>query len=146
MTAQGDSIVATEYLYGIDSSVNDDAQYYQAPRVVQFRITRKTAKRVYYFPDGHTERSQRERFADRSTLERDGQATRKSGSWWESDLTVYLQPPVIEQAQRPTLAALKQAMADAHPDREGGTHEGFIAARARYEQARDKAARTEGER
>lgn len=129
-------ITATEYLYGIDSSVNDDTRYYQAPRVVQFRITRKTAKRVYYFPDDvGTERSKRERFVDRATLEQDGQASRKSGSWWESDLTVYLKPPVIEQAQQPSLAELKSAMADAHPDR-GGTDEAFIAERARYERAR----------
>lgn len=139
-------LAATEYVYGIDSSVHDDNRFYEEPHVVQFRITRKTAKRVYYFPDGHTERSQRERFVDRATLERDGQATRRSGGWWESDRTVYLNPPVIEQAQRPTLGELRKAMADAHPDREGGNHEAFIAARARYERARDKASRAEGER
>jgi hypothetical protein len=125
-------LAATEYLYGIDSSVSDDSRYYEPPRVVRFRITKKTPRRIYYLPrDG---RSEQQRFVDRAALERDGEVWRKSSGWWEPDGRVYLKPPVIEQPQKPTLAELKAAMAAAHPDR-GGTDAEFIAARARYEHA-----------
>lgn len=123
-----------EYLYGIDSSVSDDSRFYEPPRVVRFRITKKTPKRVYYL---RRDWSPGERFVDRLALERDGQVTRKSGGWWESDLTLYLTPPVMEQARKPDLAELKQAMADAHPDR-GGDEEAFIVARARYQAAKGR--------
>jgi hypothetical protein len=128
--------VAVEYLYGIEAEGYDGNDDWHPTRIVQFRITRKTPRRIYYLPDGsrRSERSRGERFVDRSALERDGQVTRRSGGWWESDLTVYLNPPVIEQAQPPNLAELKAAMAAAHPDR-GGTDEAFIAARQRYERA-----------
>jgi hypothetical protein len=121
-----------EYLYGIEPEGYDGNDDWHATRVVRFRITKKTPRRVYYLPrDWRPE----QRFVDRITLERDGQVTRKSGGWWEIDLTVYLEPPVLEQAAKPDLAQLKAEMADAHPDR-GGTDAAFIAARRRYEQAR----------
>jgi hypothetical protein len=121
-----------EFLYGIDLGVSDDSRFYEPPRIVRFRITKKTPKRIYYL---RRDWSDRQRFVDRLALERDGQVTRKSGGWWESDLTLYLAPPALEQARKPDLTDLKAAMADAHPDR-GGTDEAFIAARARYERAR----------
>jgi hypothetical protein len=117
-----------EFLYGIDSSVSDDSRFYEPPRVVRFRITKKTPRRIYY------EAGYLVRFVDRRRLEADGEVHRKSAGWWERDATVYLQPPVLEQATAPDLGVLKAAMAAAHPDR-GGTHEAFIAARRRYEQA-----------
>lgn len=124
---------AIEYLYGIDSTVADDSRYYEPPRVVRFRITKKTPRRIYYLPrDG---RPEQQRFVDRAVLERDGEVWRKSAGWWEPDGRVYLKPPVIEQTQKPTLAELKAAMAAAHPDR-GGSDAAFIAARQRYEHAR----------
>lgn len=125
-------LAATEYLYGIDSSVSDDSRFYEPPRVVRFRITKKTPRRIYYLP--RDSRPEQQRFVDRAALERDGEVWRKSAGWWESDGRVYLKPPVIEQAGKPTLGELKAAMAAAHPDR-GGTDAEFIAARARYERA-----------
>lgn len=138
MTAQGDEVVATEYVYGIDASVADDNRFYRPPHAVAFPITKRTPKRVYYEINGRT------RFVDRQQLEADGQV-RRVGGWWEPDLTVYLSEPTLEQPTGSSLPELKQAMADAHPDR-GGTDEAFIAARARYERARDKANRTGGQR
>ncbi|RPK56260.1 hypothetical protein EES43_24770 [Streptomyces sp. ADI96-02] len=122
-------VTTTEYLYGIDTSVHDDARFYQRPHAVAFPVVKKTPKRVYYEINGRT------RFVDRQRLEADGKVQRVGG-WWESDLTVYLSEPVVEQPKPASLAELKRAMADAHPDRESGSHEAFIAARARYEQAR----------
>ncbi|MDX5526115.1 hypothetical protein PV677_36205 [Streptomyces sp. DE06-01C] len=132
-------ITATEYVYGIDTSVADDSRFDRPPHAVAFPITKKTPKRVYYDING------RIRFVDRQQLETDGKV-RRTGGWWEHDLTVYLSEPTVEQPTGPSLSELKQAMADAHPDRESGSHEAFIAARARYERARDKASQTEGER
>jgi hypothetical protein len=120
-----------EFVYGIDSTVSDDTRFYRAPHVVKFRVVKKTPKRVYYEIKGWT------RFVDRHRLETDGKVLRKRGGWWEPDLTVYLNPPAIEQHKAPSLADLWTAMADAHPDR-GGTDEAFIAARHRYEQARTR--------
>ena len=118
-----------EFLYGIDSTVDDDSTRYQPPHVVKFRVVKRTLRRVYYDING------RVRFVDRHRLETDGEVRRSSGGWWEADLTVYLAPPVIRQPPAPDLAQLKAAMTAAHPDR-GGTNKQFIATRARYEQAR----------
>lgn len=124
-----------EFLYGIDSTVSDDSRFYEPPRVVQFRITKKTSKRIYYVAKEFVEYAPRIRYVDRQAIERDGHVTRRTGGWWEPDLTVYLQPPSVERPKAPTVAELKAAMAAAHPDR-GGTDAEFIAARARYERAR----------
>ena len=128
-------VVATEFLYGIEAE-HGSGPGWTPTRVVQFRITKKTPRRIYYLP--HEWRDE-QRFVDRAALERDGQVTRKSGGWWESDLTVYLKPPTLTETQQPDLAELKAAMASAHPDR-GGSDEAFIAARQRYERAREAAA------
>ncbi|MFI9244189.1 hypothetical protein ACIGXF_16725 [Streptomyces sp. NPDC053086] len=120
-----------EYLYAIEAEGYDGNDDWHPTRVVQFQVTKKTPKRIYY----RTRDGRPERFVDRLALERDGQVVRRSAGWWEPDLRVYLNPPVIEQAQPASLAELKAVMAAAHPDR-GGTDEAFIAARARYEAAR----------
>jgi hypothetical protein len=128
-------IAPAEFLYGIDSSVNDDSRYYEPPRIVRFRITKKTPKRIYYVrrDDGlRTETG----YVNRQQIEADGEIyNHGAGGWWAPDFHLYLTPPVIEQARKPNLAELKSAMAAAHPDR-GGSDEAFIAARARYEKAR----------
>lgn len=132
MTSAPDVI---EYLYGVDSSVNDDARFYEPPRVVKFRITRKTPKRIYYVrrEDGTNPRTG---YVDRQKIEADGEIYNSgAGGWWAPDFHLYLTPPELPQYTRPDLADLKAAMAAAHPDR-GGTEEEFIAARQRYERAR----------
>ncbi len=130
--AEGAEIAATEFLYGIEAEHGSGPDW-TPTRVVKFRITRKTPRRIYYLP--HEWRDE-QRFVDRAVLERDGKVTRKSGGWWESFLTVYLTPPVLAEVQEPNLAELKAAMAEAHPDR-GGNDEAFIAARQRYERAKE---------
>ncbi|NML55142.1 hypothetical protein HHL19_35560 [Streptomyces sp. R302] len=124
-----------EYLYGIEAG-HEFGNDWIPTRVIRFRITKKTPRRVYYLPREFGRLQ--ERFVDRAVLERDGEVWRKSAGWWEPDIRVYLNEPVLETAAAPDLGALKAAMAAAHPDR-GGTDEEFIAARRRYEQARARA-------
>ena len=134
MTAQGDEVVATEYLYELWDANWDDGPLgnYQ---VLRYEITKKTPKRIYFVMNG------RSGFVDRQRIEADGEILHGY-----TLRRLHLNPPEIPgQRKSPSLPELKQAMADAHPDR-GGTDEAFIAARARYERARDKASRTEGER
>lgn len=128
-------VAAVEFLYGIDASVNDDSRFYEPPRVVRFRITKKTPRRIYYLrrDDGLRTKTG---YVDRQKIEADGEIyNHGAGGWWAPDFHLYLTEPELTQAQKPDLAALKAAMADAHPDR-GGTEEAFIAARQRYERAR----------
>lgn len=137
MTAQGDEVVATEYLYELWDANWDDGPFgnYQ---VLQHPITKKTAKRIYFT---YATGAHRGGFVDRQRIEADGEIYHGY-----TLRRLHLNPPEIPgQRKSPSLPELKQAMADAHPDR-GGTHEAFIAARARYERARDKASRTEVER
>ncbi|MCG8971775.1 hypothetical protein [Streptomyces sp. CL12-4] len=137
MTEQAPAPV--EYLYGIEAG-HDEGNEWVPTRVVRFRVTKKTPRRIYYLPREWGQPEQR--FVDRIALERDGEVVRKSAGWWEPDLRVYLNEPVLEEDQRPSLDELKAAMAAAHPDR-GGTDEGFIAARRRYERARATIPRAE---
>ncbi len=123
----------------------------------RFRITKRTAKRIFYARecesvDEHGEPitsmgrdvSGRGKvgFVDRVKLETDGSIW-TSHTWWP-DWHLYLSLEALiadlrrhdEKPIDPTdLAALKQAMADAHPDH-GGSTAAFIAARARYVAAR----------
>lgn len=132
MTAQPEQV---EYLYGIDSSVADDDRFYEAPRVVRFRITKKTPKRIYYIRREDCGRRE-VGYVNRQEIESAGEAYNRSSGWWAPDFHLYLTAPVLpEYRRRPTLAELRAAMAAAHPDR-GGTDAQFIAARARYERAR----------
>jgi hypothetical protein len=143
-TAQGGGTLAssdltpTEYLYGIDSNVSDDSRFYQGPRVVQFRITKKTAKRIYYVTSEDWEPRTRIGFVDRQRIEADGEIYLHNRHWSDPGFHLYLSPPELQQHAKPDLASLRAEMAAAHPDR-GGTDEAFIAARTRYEQARASA-------
>ncbi|MEU2450074.1 WhiB family transcriptional regulator [Streptomyces sp. NPDC012765] len=139
-----------EYLYGVEPphwEGNDDV--WVPARVVRFRITRKTSRRIWYV---RSERPDAPRIGsvNRVQLEAEGQVYRASGTgWWEPDKCLYLAPPVVapDSSVRPparSVAELRQAMAAAHPDR-GGTDEEFMAARAAYQEAR-RAARTGAQR
>ncbi|AVH58408.1 MULTISPECIES: hypothetical protein [Streptomyces] len=129
-------LTPVEFLYGINSSVSDDSRFYEPPRVVQFRITKKTPKRIYYVRRERIPGDIEIGYVNRQQIEADGEIyNHGAGGWWAPDFHLYLTPPALTQAQKPSLAELKSAMAAAHPDR-GGTDEAFIAARARYERAR----------
>ena len=151
MTAQGEDILASsdvspaEFLYGIDSSVSDDSRFHQGPRVVQFRITKKTAKRIYYVASEDWEPRPRIGFVDRQRIEADGEIYLRNRHWSAPDFHLYLSRPEIQQQVKPDLAALRAEMAAAHPDR-GGSDKAFIAARTRYERARASSGRSEGSR
>jgi hypothetical protein len=130
--------------------------------VRKFRIIKKTAQRIYYdsgplpweqddrYPNIRDLTEYQIRFINRQKIEQDGQIWSHANSgWWEADCRLYLQPPMPEprwlqdeERRKPKsgveLLVLKQAMADAHPDR-GGSDAAFIAARERYLQARAQA-------
>lgn len=132
-----------EYLYGKWWD-NEDCK----SRLVTFRITKKTPRRVYYarewpftFADGEPHIG----YVDRQKLEADGEVRNRGVHWSEPDRYLYAEPPDLSRRQPPTpaeqeaeLSRLRAEMADAHPDR-GGTNDGFIAARRRYVQAKRKA-------
>lgn len=125
MTARDGEVAVTEYLYELwDANWDDGAlgEYW----ILRHEITKKTARRIYF-----TYSSGRTGFVERQRIEADGEIyhgyTRRR---------LHLTPPEIPSRPKPpSLSELRQAMADAHPDR-GGTDEAFIAARARYERAR----------
>jgi hypothetical protein len=124
-----------EYLYGTWWNSED-----QVHHVVQFRITKKTAKRIYYLRDWPADGEIG--FISRQDLETNGEARNRGRRWHESDSTLYAAPPDLSRTpakpspaeEKAELSRLKREMADAHPDR-GGTSAGFIAARKRYKQA-----------
>lgn len=141
--SSSDELQAIEYLYAIEAEhyEGDDSRFYVPKRVITFRITKKTAKRIYYLRREQFGRME-VGYVDRQQIEADGELFRKSAGWWELDARLYLKPPVLETyAPAPDLAALKAAMRAAHPD-VGGSHEAFLEAHERYEQARVNAART----
>lgn len=137
---QSADLGTVEYLYGTRVEWPEDGP--EVREAVPFRITRKTAKRVYYVRRQYRGGRETIGFVDREVLERDGEVIRRSGRWWEDDLRLFAELDAAEahigvgqHALRvPDLAQLKQEMADAHPDR-GGSAEEFIAARKRYEVA-----------
>jgi len=119
---------AVEYLYGRNDRYG----------IVTFRVTKKTAKRVYYVREEHCLEQYRGTvgFVDRQTLERDGEVYRRSAGWWKDDFHLFAtreraQGLPTEQSEPVDLRALRRAAAEAHPDR-GGTAEGFRDAHARY--------------
>jgi hypothetical protein len=119
-----------EYLHSLDWRESDAAWIPGEWHRKTYKITRKTAKRVYYVKDGYWNS---EGFVDRATLERDGKVDLRYEYVFQDGRTLYAQPPPIPN-HRPApvdLSELKQAMADAHPDR-GGDRDSFQAARARY--------------
>lgn len=123
-----------EFLYGIQSGRYDANDDWTDAHVVRFPVTKKTPKRIYYDAREWGTRAHI-RFVDRRRIETDGEIRPASRHWWEADSCLHLTEPVISTADTPDLPTLKAAMAAAHPDR-GGTHETFIAARQRYENAR----------
>lgn len=129
--------VPVEYLYAIETEHwegNDDV--WVPRRVVAFRITKKTPKRIYYVRRERGPGEVEIGCINRQKIEADGEIyNHGAGGWWARDFHLHLEPPVIEQAAKPDLAELKAAMAAAHPDR-GGNDAEFIAARQRYERAR----------
>lgn len=132
-------VTAAEFLYGVDSTTSDDTRFYRPPRVVQFRITKKTPKRIYYVVSEDWESRTRTGFVDRQSIEADGEVYQRNRHWSAPDFHLHLNPPDLQQVTKPDLPALRAEMAAAHPDR-GGTSEEFIAARQRYERAREAAA------
>ena len=120
-----------EYLYELWDANWDDGPMGNW-QILEHPITKKTSKRIYftYSTGGH-----RAGYVDRLRIEADGEIyhgyTRRR---------LHLaRPEIPDHSKRPSLAELKQAMADAHPDR-GGSDAGFIAARSRYEAARQREA------
>lgn len=107
---------------------------HQCYEVVECPIVKVTPTRVYFKTVRYTTEAERAktRFVDRARLEANGYVYHAA----VREL-LYLEPPELYSRRKtfPDLAELKQAMADAHPDR-GGTDAEFIAARARYENAR----------
>lgn len=139
-------VSAVEYLYGTRVEWPDDGP--EVRETIPFRVTRRTAKRVYYVRQHYRGGRETIGFVDREALERDGEVIRRSGRWWEDDFRLFAELDAAEEhigigrhaPKAPDLAQLKQEMAAAHPDH-GGTAEEFMAARGRYERAARAAVR-----
>lgn len=123
-----------QYLYGTYRYLSDDSRFGEEHGVVAFRVTKKTAKRIYYirragWPGEEPELG----YVDRQALEKDGKVRNRGVHWSASDSTLHAEPPDLtpHRAVPPDLSQLRREMADAHPDR-GGDREQFEAARARY--------------
>jgi hypothetical protein len=147
MSTQGEDILAVEYLYAIEAEHHegDDNRFHVPKRVITFRVTKKTARRIYYLRSERLGRMDIG-YVDRQQIEAEGELFRKSAGWWERDARLYLEPPVLQTyAPAPDLAELKAAMRAAHPD-VGGSNEAFREAHERYERARVNAAHVGGER
>jgi hypothetical protein len=144
-----------EYLYGhsLGGEISDGEP-------VRFRITKKTAKRVFYIrrceyldingePTGEVgplEDAETVGFVDRRKLEQTGEVSNYGRHWCEDDYRLYasFEACVVwrrgdqsQQTPESDLRELKAAMVAAHPDK-GGTKEAFIEARKRYVEARHR--------
>lgn len=119
-------VAATEYLYELWDANWDDGPLGNY-KVLRHEITKKTPKRIYFVLN-HGQSG----FVDRQRIEADGEIVHYSYGWRRLHLAL---PEIPHQSKRASLPELRQAMADAHPDR-GGTDEAFIVARQRYERAR----------
>lgn len=117
-----------EFLYELWDANWDDGPLGNY-KILHHPITKKTAKRIYFtYLNGQTG------FVDRQKIEADGEIYHGY-----TLRRLHLTPPEIPSGPKPrSLAELRKAMADAHPDR-GGSNEAFIAARQRYEQAVERA-------
>ena len=131
-----------EYLYGVSRVWDADARRLKEG-IVPFRITKKTAKRIYYVRCEHDGEDPQIGFVDRQEIESKGEAQTSRG-WWVPDCHLYAAPPDLDagRGEREAddvarLAELKQRMADAHPDR-GGDAEEFRRLRAEYVRLRDR--------
>jgi len=149
---------STEYLYGYFGYCDDMTSEWVVS-FYRFQVVKKTAKRIYYLatkehideltgePDRESFRDEgRIGFVDRLTLEADGVVTNRGRHWSASDHRLYPSLRALRdyihrndgKEEVVDVATLKQAMADAHPDR-GGTSAAFIAARQKYVDARRRA-------
>jgi len=136
LTADGADAAPVEYLYAVVAGHYDADDEWVDPSIATFRITRRTAKRIYYV--------RRENgceveigYVSRLKLEADGEVhNHGAGGWWAPDFHLYAAPPEVMPArpESPDVRGLKAAMRAAHPDM-GGTDAAFIAARRRYERA-----------
>jgi hypothetical protein len=140
-----------EYLYGSRYDSEDCKTY-----AYRFRITKKTAKRIFYSRGGERvddfgvpqyayDRDDRIGYVDRQKLEADGEVDNRGVHWCMPDSTLYISLQHLlatirrqDQEPLPDLKTLKAEMAAAHPDR-GGTGPAFIAARKAYVEARRRA-------
>jgi hypothetical protein len=118
------------------------------------RVTKVTARRVYFMYGEGVPKYQREkpRILDRTILQGTGRDALPK-HWNSCYLTLYVKREDAEAAcqqhdrrhryvkPKLDLQALRRAMADAHPDR-GGTDEAFRAARQRDVTAKQRANRT----
>jgi hypothetical protein len=140
-----------EYLYGYSRGGEDTPGH-----PVRYRITKKTAKRVYYVrqeewldergelqshqPYAPTD-DERIGFINRQKLDANGEVHNHGVHWWRPDFRLYASLEAVlgdryrHRDAEPDLLKLKAAMAAAHPDR-GGSSAAFIAARAAYVTAR----------
>ena len=134
----GRDVTPSRYIYGAYiSSYVDDMTGDNVREVVPFPVTKVTLKFIFYVRE--YDRTGR---IDREAFERDGQI--RTRHYWHKDWHLFAAADDAEryissdgrtQAERgEAVRALRMEMADAHPDR-GGTPEGFMAARARYERA-----------
>lgn len=143
---------AVEYLYG--THTGEDLDGFIRTRLTSFRITKKTAKRIYYVRRVEHDGNEVIGFVDRQAMEAsgaDGLWARKTAGWWEDDNRLYLNPPPLP-GQQPTIAdlqaevdRLRREAADAHPDR-GGNDIDFIAAHRRLTEARSRLFAQQAER
>ena len=120
-------LAPAEYLYELWDANWDDGPFGNW-QILEHPITKKTAKRIYftYSTGGH-----RPGYVDRQQLEAAGEIYH---GYTRRRLHL-IRPETPQRPARSSLTELKQAMADAHPDR-GGNDEAFIAARRRYEAAK----------
>ena len=108
------------YEYGRLKTEREHADHHAS----QVLITKKTTKRIYF-----ADRFGRIYCIDRTRIENEGSV------WHPKFQTLlYLSPPPL-YPQQPDLRQLRQAWADAHPDR-GGNEAEFTAAGRRYHAAR----------
>ena len=124
-------LAVTECLYELWDANWDDGPLGNY-RIIRHEITKKTTKRIYFTDGtGYSRHEGKVHYVDRQRIEADGEI------WWSPRHTsLYLNEPEIPHRPKPpSLAELRKAAADAHPDR-GGTNEAFIAAHQRYERAR----------
>jgi hypothetical protein len=147
---------AVEYLYGHTrgGEITDG-------HPVRFRITKKTAKRIFYLQQEEEINTKGEPvvyehihntsdtddhigFVDRQKLEATGEVHNNARHWCYADFHLYASLQGLlssfhrySQANkdRPSILQLKAEMAAAHPDR-GGSNAAFIEARKRYIEAR----------
>jgi hypothetical protein len=134
----------------VDGSNTHATEYLYDPWGNEFRITKKTAKRIFYVKEVYRDEPQvgfipRHRIAD----DWPGQSWRELRDLqdklgWRNAPKFFLKPrpPGFEKEPLPEidLRELKAAMAAAHPDK-GGSSAAFIAARKAYLRARMAASR-----